>query len=109
MLLELDEQWTQTVNIQQILEQTICLLMPERYRRLRILASDNECSSILQLIDLLIDEHSKDADIRDIRQSFEDANRSEYGRQPADAPYRRKHRKSLNDDKVTDTQRGLFD
>ena len=109
MLLELDSQWTQTINIQQILEQTICLLMPERYRRLRILAYDNECSSILQLIDMLIDEHSKDGDLREIRQSFEDANRSEYGRQPAESPYKRKHHKTVNDDRVTDTQQGLFD
>ena len=109
MLLELDSQWTQTINIQQILEQTICLLMPERYRRLRILAYDNECSSILQLIDMLIDEHSKDGDLREIRQSFEDANRSEYGRQPAESPYKRKHHKTVNDDRVTDKQQGLFD
>lgn len=101
--------WQQTYNIQEILEKTINLLMPERYRRLRLLAVDNECSSILQLIDMLIDEHSKDADISDIRRGFEDANRSEYGRRPADEPYKRKHYKSVNDDRLTNPQSRLFE
>lgn len=101
--------WQQTYNIQEILEKTINLLMPERYRRLRLLAVDNECSSILQLIDMLIDEHSKDADLLDIRRGFEDANRSEYGRRPASEPYKRKHYKSVNDDKLTNPQSRLFE
>ena len=100
-------QWTQTYNIQEILEQTICLLMPERYKRLRLLAVDNNCSSILQLVDMLIDEHSKDADVAVMRQGFEDANRSDYGKKPADAPYKRKHYKTVNDDRLTNPQ--LFD
>ena len=106
--LQSSEEWIQTFNIQEILEQTICLLMPERYRRLRLLAVDNDCSSILQLIDMLIDEHSKDADIAEVRQSFMDADRSEYGKKPADAPYRRKHYKTVNDDRLTDKQHTLF-
>lgn len=100
-------QWTQTYNIQEILEQTICLLMPERYKRLRLLAVDNNCSSILQLIDGLIDEHSKDADLAAMRQGFEDANRSDFGKKPADAPYKRKHYKTVNDDRLTNPQ--IFD
>lgn len=106
ILKELSEEWMQTINVQEILEQTICLLMPERYKRLRMLAIDNDCTSILQLIDLLIDEHSKDIDMADIRQGFEDANRSEYGRKPADAPYKRKHYKTVNDNRLTDQQQG---
>lgn len=96
--------WQQTYNIQEILERTINLLMPERYRRLRLLAVDNECTSILQLIDMLIDEHSRDADVAHIRKGFEDANRSDYGRVPADQPYKRKHYKTVNDDRLTDPQ-----
>ena len=101
--------WSQTYNIQEILEQTICLLMPERYKRLRLLAVDNNCSSILQLVDMLIDEHSKDADVAVMRQGFEDANRSDYGKKPADSPYKRKHYKTVNDDRLTDPQQTLFD
>ena len=102
--LENSDTWEQTYNVQEILEKTICLLFPERYRRLRLLAVDNECSSILQLIDMLIDEHSKDADVAVMRKGFEDADRSEYGRKPADSPYKRKHFKSVYDNKLTDPQ-----
>ena len=108
MLKELSEEWMQTINVQDILEQTICLLMPERYKRLRSLAVDMDCSSILELIDTLIDEHSKDADFAEVRQGFEDANRSDFGKTPADAPYRRKHYKTVNDNRITDTQGSLF-
>lgn len=101
--------WGMTYNIQEILEKTINLLMPERYKRLRLLAVDNNCSSILQFVDQLIDEHSKDADVAAMRQGFEDANRSEYGRRPADEPYRRKHYKSVNDDRLTNPQSRLFE
>ena len=106
MLKELSEQWIQTINVQEILEQTICLLMPERYKRLRMLAVDNNCNSILQLIDMLIDEHSKDIDVAEVRRGFEDANRSDYGRTPADAPYKRKHYKTVNDNRLTDPAQG---
>lgn len=86
--------WQETFNIQDILERAICLLMPERYKRLRQLAVDKECKSIVELIDVLIDEHSKDADIEYFRQAFEDANRSEWGKKPHEGmPYRRRHEK----------------
>lgn len=88
------KQWTQTYNIMDIIERVISQLLPERYMRLRLLAVDNDCNNILQLIDKLIDEHGKDADIAEVRKNFEDANRSEFGRKPVDAPYRRKHHKS---------------
>lgn len=106
MLKELSEEWMQTINVQDILEQTICLLMPERYKRLRQLAVDMDCTSILELIDTLIDEHSKDSDIAEVRQGFEDANRSDFGKTPADAPYKRKHYKTVNDNRLTDPAQG---
>ena len=99
--------WGMTYNIQEILEKTINLLMPERYKRLRLLAVDNNCSSILQLVDQLIDEHSKDADVAAMRQGFEDANRSDYGKKPAESPFKRKHYKTVNDYRLTNPQ--LFD
>lgn len=90
-------QWTQEANIQRILERTICLLMPERYRRLRMLAIDMECNTVLELIDRMIDQHSKDADVAAIRQEFEDADRSDWGIKPkTDGPYKRVHSKQLN-------------
>ena len=81
--------WEETINIQDILERTICLLMPERYTRLRKLAVDFECKSILELIDHLIDAHSEDADVEFFRQAFEDADRSEYGREMWKQPFKR--------------------
>lgn len=87
-------QWTQTYNIQQILERTLCLLTPERYRRLRALAVEMDCGSLLELLDQMIDQHTRDADLRDVRASFEDNDRSDYGRKPVSSPYVRKHHKS---------------
>ena len=81
--------WEQNFNIQEILERTICLLMPERYSRLRKLAVDKECSSIVELIDTLIDEHSQDEDVKFFREAFEDAERSDYGKQPWQQPFKR--------------------
>lgn len=88
--------WTQTENVQQILERVLCLLLPERYQRLRLLAVDMDCSSVLEMIDQLIDRHGSEAAIQAVRKEFEDANRSEYGRKPADAPYRRKHYRDMD-------------
>lgn len=108
--LEGTDQWTQTYNLQEIFERMVCLLMPERYRRLRLLAIQNNCSSILELIDTLIDEHSHDSDLAVLRMEFEDADRSAFGKKPTDAPYKRKHYKTVNDNRLTDLrQRSLFD
>lgn len=87
-------QWTQTFNIQQIIERTLCLITPERYRRLRALAVEMDCGSLLELLDKMIDLYTKDADLRDVRASFEDNDRSDFGRKPVSAPYVRKHHKS---------------
>lgn len=99
-------QWLQTYNIQEIFEQTICLLMPERYRRLRMLAVDNGCTSMLEFIDMIIDEYTKESDLEEMRQFFEDANRSEFGKKPDDTQYKRKHYKSVNDNRLTDPSQG---
>lgn len=87
----------QTENIQKILEYFLCQITPERYRRLRLLAVEMDCGSILELLDKLIDLQTKDADLVAIRREFEDANRSEYGKKPKeDGPYVRKHYKSVD-------------
>lgn len=88
--------WSQTENIQTILERTLCLLLPERYVRMRGLAAEMGCASQLEMIDRLVDMHSDDADVRAYREAFEDADRSDYGRKPVDAPYRRKLRKDID-------------
>lgn len=67
----------QTENVQRILERTIELLCPERYRRLRLLAAELNRQSIVDLIDWLIDYHSTDSDTEEMRKMFEDALRAE--------------------------------
>ena len=101
--------WTETANIQEIFERSLCLLTPERYRRLRSLAVEMDCSSLLELIDKFLDHFTSEDELAILRSTFEDANRSEYGRAPVEAPYKRKHYKTVNDDRLTDTHPGLFD
>ncbi len=86
--------WQENTNVQQILERTICLLTPERYRRLRILAVERGCSSLLELLDIMIDFHAAESDVQELRKDFEDADRSDFGIKPTDQPYKRKHYKS---------------
>jgi hypothetical protein len=83
--------WCQDYNVQHILERTICYLFPERYRRLRAMAVDLNCKSLLELCDKVLDEHAIEEDLRTIRKEFEDTQRGDYGQQPADQPYRRRH------------------
>lgn len=68
---------SQTENIQRIVERTIELVCPERYRRLRLLAAEHNCQSIVDMIDRLIDYHSTDSDTEEMRRTFEDALRAE--------------------------------
>ena len=72
--------WTETVNVQAIIERMLELLTPERYRRLRALAVDMDCGSILELLDVMIDAHTVDQLNKELRQPFEDCNRSDYGK-----------------------------
>lgn len=88
--------WTETCNVQIILERMIEVLLPERYRRLRALAVDMDCNSILELLDRMIDYHTIEQLNADIRKDFEDCNRHEYGR-PIEYGQRtkRKHHKGV--------------
>lgn len=88
--------WTQTFNIQDIFERVINQLSPERYMRLRSLAVDMQCQSILQLIDKLIDEHGKDADIKHIREEFEDSNRGDFGQSPDYARTKQRQKRDMD-------------
>lgn len=89
------DQWTENFNIQEIFEQTICMLFPDRYMRLRQIATDMGCTTLLQVLDQLIDEHTQAADMDAIREEFEDADRSDWGIKPARNPYKRKKDTSM--------------
>lgn len=73
---------TETANVQDILELTLNHLLPERYVRLRRLATAMECRSVLELIDLMIDSFTVGQldDMRDVRAGFEDCARAENNR-----------------------------
>lgn len=97
--------WTQNFNVQQIVEQFLNYISPERYKRMRQIAFDEGCSSLLEFFDRIIDIFSSNADLKSLRQPFEDNDRSDYGRKPADAPYVRKHHKDIETfDKQTTIQ-----
>ena len=90
--------WQETANIQSILERMIEVLCPERYRRLRALAVEMECSSILELLDVMIDAHTIEALNAQYRKDFEDNARHDYGREVEYGQRtKRKHRKSIED------------
>lgn len=90
-------EWTETVNMQAILERVIEVLMPERYRRLRALAVDMDCNSILELLDRMIDYHTIEQLNAEMRKDFEDCNRHDYGK-PIEYGQRtkRKHHKGMD-------------
>lgn len=90
-------QWTQTFNVQQILEKFLCLTFPQLYRRLRFIAVCRDCNSILELLTQIVTEMESEENKRAFREPFEDAERSEWGRTPMTQPYKIHHRKSVND------------
>lgn len=89
-------QWSQNYNVQEILERVMSCLMPEMYTRLRSLAVRMECSSQAELLNVLLDIHSRDEDMRAFREAFEDNDRSDYGIKPVSSPYKRRHAKTID-------------
>lgn len=86
--------WQQTENIQAIVERTLELATPERYRKLRLIAADMDCSSILELLDVLADRYGiDDTNTREIRRGFEDCMRAENNR-PVEYGTRTKRKKN---------------
>lgn len=89
--------WTETSNIQIIMERVVEVLLPERYRRLRALAIDRGCNSILELLDQLIDAQTEEQINEQFRREFSDNNRSEFGK-PIEYGQRtkRRHHKTID-------------
>ena len=89
--------WSETANVQTILERLFERLCPEIYRRLRALAVDMECSSILELINLMLDAHTIEQLNAEYRQPFEDARRHDFGRKiEYGQRTKRKHHKGID-------------
>lgn len=78
------------------------MLFSKRYRRRIALTVELQCNSLLEMLDELIDTNSKNADTAELRRTFEDANRNEFGR-PIEygKKFYRKHCKSISDQQTT--------
>lgn len=74
------KEWKQSENIQMMLERFFEVLMPERYKRLRMLSAEKGMESQLDLLDYLIDSQLSDEYNAQYRQEFEDAARAENGK-----------------------------
>ena len=73
------DKWTQTFNVQQILERFMCLTFPTLYKRLRFIAVCRECNSILELLIDIVGELEREEEKRELSQPFEDADRGDFG------------------------------
>lgn len=83
------DKWTQTFNVQQILERFMCLTFPSLYRRLRFIAVCRECTSILELLIDIVGELEREEDKKELLRDFEDADRCDFGQKPHEKPYKR--------------------
>lgn len=90
------EMWEQTENVTTIFERMVEVLLPDTYRRLRALAVKMECNSLVELVNLLADASDIEFLNEEFRKDFEDADRSEWGKKPANAPFRRHHHKDID-------------
>lgn len=82
-------EWTETRNIQLIVERVICLLMPNRYKQLRQMAVELDCTNLVELIDKICAEHVKEEDAKALRDTFEHNDLSEQGRKQWEERYKR--------------------
>ena len=76
------DKWTQTFNVQQILERFMRLTFPSLYRRLRFIAVCRECTSILELLIDIVGELEREEDKKELLRDFEDADRGDFGQKP---------------------------
>ena len=90
------DKWTQTWNVQQILERFMCLTFPGLYRRLRFIAVCRQCASIFELLTDIVGELEEEERKKELLEDFEDADRGDWGQNPHEHPYRRRHEKSVD-------------
>jgi len=103
--------WSQTYNLQQIMERFFCLAFPSLYRRLRFIAVVKDCSSILELLIKYVREEEREEDKRELRRPFEDADRADngrplaYGQRTKQTKNRERYYQELNFNDVSDDER----
>ena len=99
------DKWTQTFNVQQILERFMCLTFPSLYRRLRFIAVCRECTSILELLIDIVGELEREEDKKELLRDFEDADRGDFGQKPHEGqsykrPYEASHDTLFKDELI---------
>lgn len=90
--------WTEDANIQNIIERVLQLMVPERYKKMKQLAADLGCPTILALLDHFIDHFIKEEDLAELRRPFEDADRASNNRPLAYGQRTRRKRHVTPDD-----------
>ena len=93
-MLEGDDNWQGTYNIQQMLERFIELVNPSLYRHLRLLAVDLGTASMLDTIQRIADEFMENPDEIELRLQFEGNDWHKGAQMPADRAYNRTYTQS---------------
>lgn len=100
--------WTETFNVKQILEKFLCLTLPSLYKRLRFIAVCRDCGSILELLYNVVGEMEAEENKREFTKAFEDAQRSEWGREPGDTQYKIHHRRTPDGEAMREERQRTF-
>lgn len=100
--------WTETFNVKQILEKFLCMTFPHLYKRLRFIAVCRECGSILELLYNVVGEMEAEENKREFTQAFEDAQRSEWGREPGEEQYKIHHRRTPDGEAMRDERQQML-
>lgn len=102
------DKWSQTLNVQQILERFLCLTFPGLYMRLRFVAVCRQCNSILELLIDIVGEMESEEDKKELREPFEDAERSEFGREMPKQPFRRHNSRTPDGEALREARQGTI-
>ena len=84
-------------NVQLIADRMFNLMFASLYRRLRMIGAEEECTNVIEVIDLLVRDYLRhnDKDDEVIKEIFSDNRRSMYGKKPHEGgPFKRKHHKT---------------
>ena len=88
-MMEGDDKWKATYNVQQILERFIEVMNPSLYRHLRLLAVDLGTKSMLDTIQRIADEFMENPDEVELRLQFESNDWHKGAQMHADVRYKR--------------------
>lgn len=87
-----------TYNHRIIIERAFCLLYPKTYKQLRVIGSAIGSTSVLETILMLMVKAEDGINTDEIHAEFSDNERSEWGKQMAEQPFKRKVSRSVNDE-----------